>query len=254
MTDRLVFLHGFTQTHHHWHECAHLVASRLPTTPTLAFLDLPGHGLSADDPSSIEDAAPLLGAAGGRGSYVAYSMGGRFALAALALRPPEIERLVVIGSTAGIADPDDRAVRVEEDERRARRIEEIGVADFVDEWLAMPMFSGHRFGPHDRRHRAQNTPRGLASSLRLAGSGAQQPVWQSLVGVTAPVLVLAGERDEKFSALGQELAATIPSATFAAIPGAGHAAHAEQPEATATLIADWLLAQPTASPTVSSTP
>ena len=131
---------------------------------------------------------------------MAYSMGGRFALVALALRPPEIERLVVIGSTAGIVDPAGRAERVEEDERRARRIEEIGVAAFVDEWLAMPMFSGHRFGPHDRRHRAQNTARGLASSLRQAGSGAQQPVWESLAAVTVPVLVLAGERDSKFTA------------------------------------------------------
>lgn len=254
MTDRLVFLHGFTQTHHHWHECAHLIAGRLQATPTLAFVDLPGHGLSADDERSIEDAAPSLGRAGGSGTYVAYSMGGRFALAAVAQQAPEIERLVVIGSTAGIDEPDDRAARVEEDERRARRIEEIGVTAFVDEWLAMPMFSGHEFGWHDRRHRERNTARGLASSLRHAGSGAQRPVWAALATISVPVLVLAGERDTKFTALGLRLARAIPGGTFAPIPSAGHAAHTEQPTATASLIADWLLAQPIASPAVSNAP
>jgi 2-succinyl-6-hydroxy-2,4-cyclohexadiene-1-carboxylate synthase len=254
MPERLVFLHGFTQTHHHWHECAHLVAGRLPAPPTLAFVDLPGHGLSARDDRSIEDAAAVLGPAGGHGTYVAYSMGGRFALAAAALHPPEIEGLVLIGSTAGIDDPRDRAARGDDDEQRARRIEAIGVDAFVEEGLSMPMFSGHRFGPSDRRHRERNTAHGLASSLRHAGSGAQRPVWDALASISVPVLVLAGERDTKFTALGLRLAAAIPGATFAPIPSAGHAAHTEQPEATAALIGDWLLAQPTASPTVSSTP
>jgi pimeloyl-ACP methyl ester carboxylesterase len=54
MTDRLVFLHGFTQTHHHWHACAHLLAHRLPNVPTLGFVDLPGHGLSGADRTPID--------------------------------------------------------------------------------------------------------------------------------------------------------------------------------------------------------
>ena len=254
MPDRLVFLHGFTQTHHHWHECAHAIATRLPAPATLSFVDLPGHGLSGADRRSIEAVAPELGRAGGPGTYVAYSMGGRFALAAAVLRPPEIERLVVIGSTAGIVGAADQAARVEEDERRARRIEEVGVAAFVDEWLVMPMFAGHEFSDHDRRHRGRNTASGLASSLRHAGSGAPAPIWDALARIAVPVLVLAGERDEKFTALGHRLASLIPGATFAAIHASGHAAHTEQPEATATLVADWLLDQPTASPTVSSNP
>ncbi len=240
MPERLVFLHGFTQTHHHWHECAHLLAARRSTPPTLAFVDLPGHGLNGDDRRSIEDVASELGRAAGPGTYIAYSMGGRFALAAAVTRAPEIERLVVIGSTAGIVDDGDRRARAEEDERRARRVEEVGVETFVDEWLAMPMFAGHTFGDHDRRHRRRNTAAGLASSLRLAGSGAQQSVWDALGAIHVPLLVLAGERDEKFADIGERMAAAIPHASFATIPAAGHAAHAEQPDATAALIADWL--------------
>jgi pimeloyl-ACP methyl ester carboxylesterase len=100
----------------------------------------------------------------------------------------------------------------------------------------------------------------LASSLLLAGTGAQQPVWDRLAGVTVPVLVLAGERDVKFSKIGCRLADVIPGATFAAIPRAGHAAHSEQPEATAALISRWLAsteparAQAMANPTAKSAP
>jgi pimeloyl-ACP methyl ester carboxylesterase len=36
------------------------------------------------------------------------------------------------------------------------------------------------------------------------------------------------------------MTSALPNATFAAIPNAGHAAHAEQPEATAALVAGWL--------------
>jgi 2-succinyl-6-hydroxy-2,4-cyclohexadiene-1-carboxylate synthase len=240
MTHRYVFLHGFTQTHHHWHTCAHLLARRLAGEPTLAFVDLPGHGLSVDDRRSIDEAARDVAHTGGPGTYVAYSMGGRFALAALATGVPEIERLVVIGANAGLDDSAERAARYEEDERRAQRVEEIGVEAFVDEWLAMPMFDEVAFSEHDRAHRQRNTAAGLASSLRLAGTGAQRPVWDALADVSVPVLVMAGDRDRKFKEIGLRIAATIPNATFVAIPGAGHAAHTEQPEATAEMIATWL--------------
>ena len=237
---RLVFLHGFTQTHHHWHACAHLIAARLGGAHALAFVDLPGHGLSGDDARTLDDAAGDVARTGGRGTYVAYSMGGRYALAALAAGAPEIERLVVIGATAGLDDAAERAARVDEDERRARRVEAIGVDAFVDEWLAMPMFAAVPFSEHDRAHRRRNSAAGLASSLRLAGTGAQRAVWDRLGSVSVPVLVMAGDRDEKFTAIGRRLATAIPGATFAAIPGAGHAAHAEQPDATADLVAAWL--------------
>ena len=74
---RFVFLHGFTQSHHHWHAAAHLLREQVDPTGTLAFVDLPGHGLAADDTSgSIDDVGPRLTRLAGRGTYVGYSMGG----------------------------------------------------------------------------------------------------------------------------------------------------------------------------------
>ena len=57
-----------------------------------------------------------------------------------------------------------------------------------------------------------------------------------------PVLVVAGERDDKFAAIGSRMADAIgPSATFALVPGAGHACHLEQPDEFLRLLREWLL-------------
>ena len=251
---RLVFLHGFTQTHHHWHTCAQLIAERLGVDPALAFVDMPGHGLSSTEHLTIEHAAPRLVALAGPGTYIGYSMGARHAVTAVCARAPEIERVVLVGGTAGLADATERAARVADDEAKARRLEQIGVEAFIDDWLGQPMFAGLEVDERDRRHRLRNTANGLAASLRLAGTGAQEPVWHLLGEIRVPVLVLAGERDAKFSEIGVRMAEAIPTASFASIPNAGHAAHAEQPEATAALISDWLADQPSARPSVSSAP
>ena len=241
---RLVFLHGFTQTHHHWHPCAQLIARGIETwvgdASTLLFVDLPGHGLSSADRLTIEQAAPQLVTLAGRGTYIGYSMGARHALAAACAGVPEIERLVLVGGTPGLADQAERDARVADDEAKARHLEQIGVDAFVDEWLAQPMFAGLAADDTDRRHRLGNTTEGLAASLRLAGTGAQEPLWDALADVQIPVLVLAGERDRKFIDIGRRMTSALQDATFAAIPNAGHAAHAEQPDATAALVAGWL--------------
>lgn len=239
-TNRLVFLHGFTQTHHHWHRAAAELRRRLGTEPTLAFPDLPGHGLSSTDGTPIVEAAATAAALAGAGTYIGYSMGGRFALLAASARPDCVERLVLIGATAGIADGRARSARRALDEQRADRIGAIGVERFIDEWLDAPMFAGLPADPSGLRHRRRNTATGLAHSLRSAGTGQQPSLWSRLDEVGTPTLVLAGERDEKFGDVGRRLAAGLPRATFSTIPDAGHAAHVEAPAATTEQIAAWL--------------
>lgn len=241
-TNRLVFLHGFTQTHHHWHSGAHAIAEALGSRPSLAFVDLPGHGLSHADPADITQVAAALPALAGRGTWVGYSMGGRHALLAAVTGAPEIERLVLIGATAGIADVDERTQRAALDRERAVHVETVGVDGFVDEWLAAPMFERLPRDEDDIAHRRRNTAAGLAHSLRTAGTGTQPAIWDRLGAIDIPVLVLAGEHDAKFTELGHSLAEHIPNATFESVAGAGHAAHTEQPAATAALITRWLTA------------
>lgn len=248
---RFVFLHGFTQTHHHWHATAHLLARRVDATATLAFVDLPGHGLAVDDvDGGIDTIGSRLVGLAGRGTYVGYSMGGRIALAAAATGAPGIERLILVGATPGIEDPHERAERARLDGERAQQVERVGVDAFLDEWLAMPMFARLPSDEAGLAHRRRNTAAGLAHSLREYGTGAQTPLWDALARIDVPVLVLAGELDTKFSEIGLRMAAALPRARFATVPGAGHAAHTERPDATVALIADWLAtpATPTGLP------
>lgn len=241
---RFVFLHGFTQTHHHWHRGAHLLAARSDPAATLAFVDLPGHGLAADDRHDhIDTVGRRLVDLAGAGTYVGYSMGGRIALAAAATGDPRIERLVLIGATPGIADASERLERARLDEERARRLEHVGVDDYLHEWLAMPMFARLPTDDDGLAHRQGNTVAGLAHSLRAYGTGAQSPLWGALGSIEIPVLVLAGELDEKFADIGARMAAQLPDATFATVPDAGHAAHAERPAETVALIAPWLTSE-----------
>ena len=252
--DRLVFLHGFTQTHHHWHDCAHLIAGKRQRTSSLAFVDLPGHGLSGSDRNQIVPSGPGLVGVAGAGTYIGYSMGGRFGLVAALTGQPAVERLVLIGATAGIDDAEERADRHLVDRNRAEHLEQIGVDRFLDEWLAAPMFAGLPADPNGLGHRRRNTAAGLAHSLRWCGTGNQVSLWHRLALVTIPVLVIAGELDTKFTEIGDRMATALPNASFASIDGAGHAAQVEQPEATAATIADWLATTDGPSPTSTRTP
>lgn len=237
--DRLVFLHGFTQTHHHWHRCALLIAAACGD-PTVRLVDLPGHGLSADDATGIGDAAVPLVQLAGAGTYVGYSMGGRYALHAALARPDAVRRLVLVGASPGIEDESERRRRREADDRLADHILEVGVETFVEEWLSQPLFGSFQREQAGVEARCRNTAEGLARSLLTSGTGVQGSLWQRLGELTMPVLVLAGELDAKFTHIARRMAEQIPSATFESIPGAGHAAHGEQPEATAEIVAGWL--------------
>jgi 2-succinyl-6-hydroxy-2,4-cyclohexadiene-1-carboxylate synthase len=229
---RVVLVHGFTQTPRSWRfvEPALTGAGHDVVTPTL-----PGHG--GRPPADLPTAAAAMANSHGPAVWVGYSMGGRLCLHLALTRPAAAEGLVLLGATAGIDDRRARNRRRHNDELLATRIEHVGVPAFVDEWTAQPMFSGvpaERLDVDDRRgHDAA----GLAGALRLAGTGAQAPLWDRLPELGdagLPVLLLAGELDGKFKAEARRMASAIgPSTAVEWVGGAGHAAHLERPEAVA---------------------
>ena len=160
-----------------------------PSPPSLAArprgrpVDAPGHGGSAASRADLAAGAELLGRSRRPGD-VRRLLDGRPARASTS-RSPEpdlVERLVLISATAGIEDDAERAARRAADERARGAIERDGVAAFLDRWLAQPLFAdaaARRRGLDDRR---RNTAAGLASSLRLAGTGTQQPLWDAAAG------------------------------------------------------------------------
>ena len=230
----VVAVHGFTQTHRSWLPVAERLADGLHFT----LVDAPGHGASSDVRADLWQGADLLGEVGGAGCYVGYSMGARLCLH-LALRQPDLtSSLVLVGGHPGIVDPAARSQRHADDDALARRLEAEGVEAFVDWWLRRPLFSTLAPDAAGREERLANTAAGLASSLRLAGTGSQEPLWSRLAELAMPVLVVAGERDDKFAELGRRAAAAIGgNAELALIPRAGHACHLERPDAFSELLA-----------------
>ncbi len=236
---RFVLAHGFTQTARSWDVFERMIHARLPGAQTVA-VDLPGHG-DAPPPadSDLWASADRLCEVGGSGTYVGYSMGGRVSLHAALTHPDAVQRLILIGATAGIDDADDRHVRRQADERLADHIETVGVPSFIDEWLANALFSGLTEETAMRADRLRNTGAGLAASLRATGTGTQTPLWDRLDEIACPTLVLAGEHDAKFTALAQRLVDGIADAELVVISKAGHSVHLEQPDATADAITSW---------------
>lgn len=234
---RLVFVHGFTQTGRSWEP----VAAAFTADHEVVLVDAPGHGGSSSIRADVPASARLLGDVGGRATYVGYSMGGRVCLNLAVERPELVERLVLIGATAGVVDPAERAARVAADEELAVSIERDGLDAFLERWLANPLFAGLTPEAAGLAERRRSSPAGLASSLRLAGTGTMEPLWDRLAAIRVPVLVLAGEQDTKFRALGERLVRAIgPNAAFRLVPGCGHAAHLEQPGAVIDLLRPFL--------------
>ncbi len=225
---RLVFLHGFTQTANSWKPIAeHFVDAGFQAV----VIDLPGHAGSEHARADLRRAADMIAAIGGPATYVGYSLGGRAALHVALMYPSVVQALAVIGANPGIDNDEERALRRESDDTVIARLEEVGLDTFLQEWVALPLFGGRPVGPLEMDDRRRNTVAGLASSLRLAGTGAQGSLWPRLRELNMPVLAMAGERDDKFTAIARQIASAVPRGACTIVPAAAHAAHLDQPAA-----------------------
>jgi len=235
---RVTIVHGFAQTS----ACIGPLADALAERHDLVLADAPGHGgsrrhLEAD----LEIGGDLLAATGGHSTYIGYSMGGRLSLHTALRHPGRVERLVLISATAGIEDDRERSERLDRDERHATRLEQIGLDAFIEEWLALPLFAGLPTWARFDAERRANSVEGLAGSLRHAGTGSMEPLWDRLSEIECPVLIVTGSRDERYESLGARMASTIgPSARHVSVPVAGHSTHLEQPSRTTAAILEFL--------------
>lgn len=234
---RIVLLHGFGQTCRCWGP----LAPALARAHEVVRVDAPGHGGSGDVAADLPTTGRLVAEVGGPAVYLGYSMGARMALHVAREVPGVVRSLVLVGGTPGIEDEAARAERRAADLAQAQRIRAEGVDAFVERWLAMPMFAGLPPGARFEDERRRNTAEGLATSLELAGTGSQAPLWDALPDIEAPVLVVAGEDDHRYAAIAERTAGAIgPNARAALVPGAGHSAHLEQPERAVDLVLGWL--------------
>ena len=103
---------------------------------------------------------------------------------------------------------------------------------FARRWAQTPVLAGQPPAVQAAvtADRLRNTPAGLAAALRGLGTGALPSLWDRLGELAMPVALIVGERDAKFRAIAERMAAALPSAAGEIVPGAGHAVHLEDPE------------------------
>lgn len=213
-------------------------------------MDLPGHGENRGraDPDAFTLDTTLHGieaVAPDEYDLVGYSMGGRIALHQALRSPDRMRRLVLESASPGLASDAERAARRRADEELAARILEEGVECFVDGWEALPLFETQRRLPVDvrlrhREARLANDARSLAAALRGLGTGVLPPLWDRLGEITAEVLVVVGEHDEKFVEIGRRMLPALPRSRLEVVKGAGHAVHLERPDEWLEIVAGFL--------------
>ncbi len=246
----VVLLHGFTGSTTTWGSLTELLS---PEFEVIA-IDIVGHGES-DAPAEVDryrmerctdDLVAVLAKLGHeRATWLGYSMGARTALQLAVRHPKGVDALVLEGVTAGLPDAAERAARIASDEVLANRLDAEGLEAFIDFWQSIGLWDTQVGMPAERiaalrEQRMGSDPVGLANSLRGMGAGAQEPVTDHLGEVNAPVLLVAGSLDQKFTGIAQELLDALPRAEFAAIEGVGHAAHFEDAGAFNSVVLEYL--------------
>jgi 2-succinyl-6-hydroxy-2,4-cyclohexadiene-1-carboxylate synthase len=252
--DAVVLIHGFTGTHHTWDKLLDGLSARR----FLILIDLPGHGGSGISPSrtgmgvgqtseAVADVIRFeLGPGGTRkAALLGYSLGGRVALDLACRHQQLLSCLILEGASPGIFREGERDERRTRDSALADEIERRGVEWFVDYWQETPLFDTQKDLPKEvfeeiRRDRLSNSARGLAMSLRAAGTGEMPPLWGEMEALSLPVLLVAGARDKKYAEIAEAMRRRIPGSEVAEVAGSGHCVHLEKPNEFADLVERFL--------------
>jgi 2-succinyl-6-hydroxy-2,4-cyclohexadiene-1-carboxylate synthase len=220
----VTFVPGFMQRGEAWEPVAARLATRYRST-CLDFSTWTFEERVAELPKS--------------GVLAGYSMGGRIALHAALREPDGLAGLVLIGVSAGI---EDREERRRGDEALAAWMEQHTIEEVVERWEAQAVFAGQSQELRERQRpgRLSHDPRRLAQLLRSAGQGAVPPVWDRLHELHCPVLLVAGQLDQRYAEAAHRMAERLPDASVRIVPGAGHAPQLEAPAEFARLLGEFL--------------
>lgn len=235
----VIFLHGFMGAGTDWLPLAELWAGQF----FCLMPDLPGHGrntqLPLARPLNFDKIAQglqtfLQHLHLDRVSLVGYSLGGRIALYAATKFSQKIKALVLESCQAGITGEPIRRDRAAADARQAGFLLTQGMETFVEQWYDLDLFGTLKHRPQllveIKEKRKKNDPRWMAKIIKELSPGRQPPLWNKLGSLPMPVMLVAGELDEKYAELMVRMGSQIPEATVEIFPEVGHNVHLEHPE------------------------
>jgi len=238
-----------------WHSFLHHggmwrpVVERLRERFRLLSVDGPGHGRStaARRPFDLDDCAraaeKVLDAHKlDRAAVVGLSWGGMVALALAARRSKRLSAIVAMDASAR-PEPPINKLRYQAMGAVTRRI---GVIPSLLDRIEPLFFSAHSL--RERRAELVDPWRGYVARMDREsithGLGCiteRRDLTEELRGSDVPALILVGTEDRaRPPADSEHLAATIPGARLAFIPGAGHLSALERPDETTALLGEFL--------------
>jgi 2-succinyl-6-hydroxy-2,4-cyclohexadiene-1-carboxylate synthase len=231
----ILFLHGFLGDRADFAQVISLLSEQFYCLA----VDLPGHGktrgVGGDEsytmPNTARALVDLLDSLNiERCFLVGYSMGGRLALY-LALNFPErFPKIVVESASPGLKNQQERDARIQHDFKLASQLETSDLSSFLANWYNQPLFASLKKHPEFNRiieSKLQNNPFELARALRNLSTGCQPCLWDKLKQNGNPLLLLAGEYDNKFLSINTEMASLCEAARLEIISSCGHNIHFE---------------------------
>ncbi len=242
----VLMLHGFGSSLHTWDAWADALA---PTHRVLR-LDLPGAGLTGADPSgryddarSLELLQALLAARGiTRVAVVGHSMGGRLAWRLAAARPELVQRLVLVAPD-GFASPGFEYGKPPEVGPAVALMQQFLPRALLKMSLEPAYADPSRLAEDTvtRYHELMLYPGVRAALLQRMRQLVLEPPEPYLARITAPVLLVWGERDAMIPvANARDYQAVLKAARLLTLPGLGHVPHEEAPEAALAELAAFL--------------
>ena len=246
----VLLLHGFTGSMNTWNA----FIQDYKQSFQFISIDLLGHGLTETptDASRYEiheaarDIKDLFISLDIQSAHIlGYSMGGRLAIGFSVLYPEFVQSLILESSSPGLEDEKERRIRVDSDAQLALKIREYGIERFVDEWEQIPLFASQKRLSDAkkaaiRQERVSHTSLGLQNSLLGMGTGSQPSFWGELQKMNFPVLLLAGELDQKFVQLARKMQNCLKIVHFKTINDTGHAIHVEEPEIFGRIVSEFI--------------
>ncbi|XWS64137.1 hypothetical protein CRYUN_Cryun06bG0160900 [Craigia yunnanensis] len=208
-------------------------------------------GQRIDQPTlSIEIVADLLvklveHITPGKVTLVGYSMGARIALYMALKFSDKIEGAVVLSGSPGLEDTVERKIRRGKDDSRARCLVTHGLQLFLNTWYSGGLWKSLRSQPYFNQIVARGSlhddTQGLARVLSDLSTGRQPSLWEDLKHCKVPLMLVVGERDEKFKRVAQKMWHELGHGRtdrddpvsklheMVVVPNCGHAVHLVNP-------------------------
>jgi 2-succinyl-6-hydroxy-2,4-cyclohexadiene-1-carboxylate synthase len=170
--------------------------------------------------SEVDSAPVLLG----------YSMGARLGLHALIAEPGIWKGAVLVAPHPGLMDEESRLARREHDRKWITTFDDLPWSQFWREWTGQPLLESPETRPLPRDRRARRR------GLDLWSLAQQADLRPELGRIECPVEWVTGQRDEKFTAIGNAAAPLISQVQQIVVPDAGHRVPWDTPQVFAQLV------------------